>query len=377
MLVTRPDPQRFEGAALRLAREYRALSQQQLAELVGCHPDHVRRLEKGHRRVPDDLLLEALSEVLGFPVVFFLQPAPVGPDARALHYRKRAAATLRKQNSAVARGALLVAIQDLLEEHLDLPGPNFPPCEVVDGSDVEAAAEHCRNTWGVPLDAPIASVVRLLESAGALVGLFADETMKVSGFSWIRGRPLVMSSVDQPPSMARLTLAHECGHLVMHRGKHDADHRQREKEAHRFAGALLVPRAAFWREFPRPSINFDWSALVEFKEHWGLGIQASLMRAKDLEIITAAELRRGFMAISRYGWRRSEPGEVFDPEVPHLLPDALRLVEEELGVNVRRLSERRGLPLDGVVELAGIERPDPEPTPPPNVLPLRARRTGG
>lgn len=68
---------------------------------------------------------------------------------------------------------------------------------------------------------------------------------------------------------------HEVGHLVMHGSSRP---KEMESQANRFATAVLIPRAAFWREFPKQHYRFDWAGLTAMKRRWGVSIQAIVRR---------------------------------------------------------------------------------------------------
>src|SRR6185312_6064885 len=107
-------------------------------------------------------------------------------------------------------------------------------------------------------DGPISNVTWLLENIGAVVArtdLGAAELDGLSRWSDLLGHPCVMlASGDATACRSRFDAAHELGHLILHRAvtpaqsRDPAIHRQLEQQAHRFAGAFLLPKAAFAAE---------------------------------------------------------------------------------------------------------------------------------
>jgi Zn-dependent peptidase ImmA (M78 family) len=355
----------FYGESVTLAREYRGLTKRALAERSLCARETVAEIERGAQ--PSFLMRQALTEALGFPLGFFESPPPRAPGSQRLHFRAGKSASQREQRAAAVRGAVLSRFVDVVGELLSLPSTRLVEVSAASFDDAETAAEATRKAWGISLNAPLTNVSRTLEAAGVLVGsCSADE--RVSGYSWFDGeRPLIMANVKSVVSRKRLTLAHELGHLVMHRGLASGEE-QLETQAFRFAGALLVPRGAFINEFPRPLGRFDWQAMIAFKERWGLSLAASIRRASDLGLLSAAQERKGYIALSRRGWRTSEPGETNQPEVPRLLRHALDVCSRDLGVHGYDLADRMGMPVESLEELVDRKIPEPENEPDDNVV---------
>ena len=73
------------GQWLKQRRKARDLTQEQLADLAGCAPRYVRKLERGERR-PSEQMVKVLAEQLGVPVGQLggiVSLARLGPGAKA------------------------------------------------------------------------------------------------------------------------------------------------------------------------------------------------------------------------------------------------------------------------------------------------------
>ena len=81
------------------------------------------------------------------------------------------------------------------------------------------------------------------ENAGVVVALF-PLSRRVDAFSVGRRRPIIVLNSDDPPSRSVWNVAHELGHLILHR-RSTLDRRHLEEEADKFAAALLLPAQAF------------------------------------------------------------------------------------------------------------------------------------
>jgi Zn-dependent peptidase ImmA (M78 family) len=137
-----------------------------------------------------------------------------------------------------------------------------------------------------------------------------------------------------PGDRFRLTLSHEVAHLVLHARKTELA----EREANRFAGALLFPADDFDLAMTARPLLSDFIAL---KSAWGISVAALVYRAHELGYVDDSRYRA--LQIQMAKWRKNEPG-TFEPAHGQLLP---RLVElnggvdagaADLGVNPRRRS---------------------------------------
>src|SRR5690606_28471233 len=145
-------------------------------------------------------------------------------------------------------------------EYVDYPEVNLPvrdfrDPEQISNADIESAAKECRKLWQLG-SAPIQDLALAAEGAGIIMVREETEITAIEGLSsWseLLGRPIVFLSADKANGFrSRFDLAHEIGHLILHKHTPRAENRDRynqmEKQAHRFAGALLLPAEAFANE---------------------------------------------------------------------------------------------------------------------------------
>ena len=80
----------------------------------------------------------------------------------------------------------------------------------------------------------------------------------------------------------RFTIAHEAGHLILQRKRMPATKKMREEEAHRFAGAFLLPL-----KDAKTVLNpkMELRDFVEIKAGWGIAISALITREARMGII--------------------------------------------------------------------------------------------
>ena len=187
-------------------------------------------------------------------------------------------------------------------------------------------------------------MTRVLENAGAVVVHFDDLTERIDALSMARRRPIVVRSMAKAAgARLRFDLAHEAAHLIMHQGIVTGDS-VTEGEAHRFAGAFLIPRSAFAREFPRTRRALDWNALFAMKLRWKVSVRAIARRAFDLGLIDAAQYRTANIQLVKTGQAKTERyDDRIVVEEPELLNSAVAWLTKRDGVALHRLLSELGI----------------------------------
>lgn len=195
-------------------------------------------------------------------------------------------------------------------------------------ADIDAAAAEVRYMLGVGEDEPILNLTSAVERAGVCLTPVYDDPIRVSkspkrvdGLSaWVdhTAQPVIGINPESSGDRFRLTLAHELGHLVMHRSPTECT----EDEAFLFASVLLVPTEQFDELIPNRPMMRHFEAL---KRTWGVSIAAGVYRAHELGKLDDDRYRSLQMQMAK--WRHREPGE-FEPRLGRLLD---RLIEHQGG----------------------------------------------
>lgn len=357
----------FNGTRLTVARELAGLSMSDLARRVDASRQSIQFLERGARN-PSPELVHALAEELGFLDTFFEKSMDERPIEEACSFRRRSTARVWMRRQAVAHAALVHQLTTELQDQyrVKFPALDIPATEVRSLWEIDAAAELCRERWAVGTG-PIANMTRLVERAGVVVCDTIDQD-EIDAVSWHGPRPIMVQSVSkQSPSRSRFDLAHELGHIVLHRASPSVTQAE-EREADRFASALLLPATSFRREFPRAE-RLHWPALFDLKARWGVSIAAIVRRAYDLGLITAAKYRSAYVQIRARGWHRGEPNEP-EPEHPEALPNAVKAVLRRGKTSFHGLAVELGWPDWRLGRLTGIANESS------SVVPFRAPTDG-
>lgn len=345
----------FHGERLRLARVALGLTLDQVGAKVSATRQYLNQLEQG-LKFPTSEMIEALAAALGVAPRFFALPAEAGIRPEQCHFRKQRTTPVSVVSQVVARGTLLDGFVRRLDRELDLPPVTFPDIAVETLAEVEGAGEEARRHWGLGTG-PISSMMRVVENAGAVVSFFGGVSERVDALSIDCRRPMIIRSEAKPAACRlRFDLAHETGHLIMHRGIQTGD-TATEDQANRFASAFLLPRSSFIHEFPRTRW-LDWTRIFELKLRWKVSAAAILRRAYDLRMISADQYRTGHIHLSKTGQRRFEQyDDVIQAERPELLPAAMRALEAAFPGSVERIAGETGLETEMFAHVSGLELP--------------------
>lgn len=344
------------------------LSLEELGGAVGNSRQFIHQLETGANK-PTDELRDALASVLSVTPGFFVTAAENPVREEDCHFRRLASAPRGLVAQTVARGTAVEALVNAVEAQVRLPIVDFPEePRPASAEGVERIAEVARQHWGLGLDGPITSMMRVVENAGAVVVHFDDLTDRIDALSMARRRPIIVrSTAKTAAARLRFDLAHEAAHLIMHQGIMTGDN-VTEGEAHRFAGAFLIPRAAFAKEFPRSRRWLDWGALAAMKLRWKVSMRAIVRRAFDLGLIDAAHYRTANIQLVKTGQAKAEKyDDRIVSEEPELLRAAIGWLTGRDQVSLHHLLAELGMAPALFTRLTG----ETVPALPDNVVPLR------
>jgi Zn-dependent peptidase ImmA (M78 family)/transcriptional regulator with XRE-family HTH domain len=325
---------------LRDARKVACMSQGDLSDLIGVSRQAVSAYEKGDKS-PEPTTFQKIADALDQPVNFFTNADGPGfgtPSTR--FYRKFGAETIRRNEACAVLGDWLVQTAKYFDGFVNYPTASLHDCAPANSSgrysfdEINDIALNLRKHWSLG-PGPISNVLALLESKGIVVCRYEMQGESVEAFSfWNGSRPFVfMASEKEAGARRRYDLAHELGHLVLHRWVEQSELEDKatlkavEGEADKFAGAFLLPSTSF----PNEVYTTRLDAFVPLKERWKVSIQAMVYRCRDLDIIDADQALNLYKQISFRRWRKKEPLD--DPrkipiEQPRLLRRAVELVLE-------------------------------------------------
>ena len=338
-----------------------------LSRESGVSRSTITDLERGDAGTPALRTILRLAEVLQVEPQFFEVVPGDGPPEGAFHLRSRVRSPPKKILKRLrAKAEQFNRITLALEEHAEFPPDTLPRRRASTLPEIEAVAAECRQFMGIPKDAPIRNVTRLIERAGGLVSNYRDEYVKTEAFCWASWRPLIFANLEtgdgRPPQVTRLRscLAHELGHIVLHGGLASGDAR-REEEAWYFASCFLLPRRALRAEFPAARRRIPWTDLWAIKQKWGLPGQMVAYAAAQAGLMSDDLHTRFYKRINHEGWKNREPHEPSGfVEEPEITRSVARALEDELGVTSAEIATQVGLTPAQATEVSGIDVAVPE-----------------
>lgn len=217
---------------------------------------------------------------------------------------------------------------------------------VEQGASVVAAAKF-RSSLGMG-SSPAPNLVRVAEKLGVLVAYGPRQTANIDACSgWVGANPIiVLNPAKGDHYRQRWDMAHELGHLVLHRQSRPPSNRTAEAQAEAFAEALLFPpyNRAMARLKAVVSSSAPFSSLVAFQEEWDISVDALLYR---LSRGARGSLRDA--VIRRQKERediapKSEPvGSARPAEEPTILADAVDELRAEHGAPFASIAWELGL----------------------------------
>ncbi len=333
----------------RRLRTAKGLSQVELAEMVSLSRPGYLKVESGES-IPRSDTLERIAKALNVSIADLVRPV-----ARLEHVR------FRSKKRINSREELLIDVKQRLDaytalaEALDFRKAPVP-VETPKG-DPRAAAEAVRKALlKEHHDEPVRDICGLVESSGyrlLLVTLTSAFREGAEGEDYAEGffglsilgnsnAPAIVVNNFERISIERriFTVAHELGHLHLHRDSYKAsesdEHEQEEREADLFASHFLMPDALFKKEwldaYGQPFID----RVLKVKRIFRVSYKTVLRRLED-EKMEGPDLYPKFFGIYKRRFNRSlkqkeEPKPLEDVDFKQdLLPTLVRKgVENEL-----------------------------------------------
>lgn len=348
----------FNHEMLPLARQYRGLSQAEVATAAGLDQGHYSRIERGLLNgPPSDATKKAIASALDFPVSFFEQSEEINGLPLSVHdpfWRKRV--SLKAVDFKRLHAELNIRIMHMrkyleaISLDSDLPLPRLDADEM---GGAEKVAATLRRAWSIS-DGPIGNLTSYCERAGILV-VHCDFAEKVDGVTMrVRGLPpLIFLNRTAPADRMRHSLAHELGHLIMHTIPTD----DMEEEADTFAGELLAPFAQVKRDLIGVRVTLE--RLLQLKMYWRVSAASLLFKAGKYGFLTSNQSEYLWKQFSARGWRVREPEETqFPIEKPRLYEHVVSLHSTEMGYTAADLMEMLRLNGSELRKLYGIRQPE-------------------
>lgn len=331
----------FVPSRLVQARERAGMPASALARVVRVTRQTIKNYEDGVT-APSAERVQSLASALNEDEAFFYAPPiDVGYSHEGVFFRDAARNRVTDQKAAGRELEGIMELAQVVLKYVNIPDAKIPSLDVpedpreIDSAMIEKAAEQLRSYWNLGFE-PVRNLTRVAELNGTLIQSFVLDYEALDALSiWsdVLERPIVLlNSAKRSAVRSRFDLAHELGHMLLHRSvtpelRSEASyHKFLERQAHQFASALLLP-AETWREEVG---DVTLKGLLRLKPRWKVSVAAQLIRAKSLGMVTDDRYTALQKQLSARGWRRTEPlDESIEAEQPVLIRKATELVAKE------------------------------------------------
>lgn len=350
----------YNGKMVRLARDSRSLSQDELSKLVGEPQTAISAVERNGTN--DINVITKIANALRYPIRLFEFNDSIN-RLSVFYYRKRESFPGKLITELEAKMDIIRKSYDHLLKGVEVNYKGLPAMPATDDKSVEEIAKFARLYFRLD-DGPIDNPINLIEKIGIPVLLFDVPSDKFSGITihTDSNLPIIVLNKNMPNDHQKYTLFHEIGHLIMHvpftdsfdfYEKYSKDKDVIEHEADRFASAFLMPATKAKATFG----YVNYSRLTELKLYWKVSKQAILRRAKDLGIITPEKYKYIYIELSRNGERKKESISI-SIDKPALTKKLVNVYTEHLGYTMKEIAEGIAcLKEDDFANWLGIEEP--------------------
>lgn len=341
---------------LTFAREFRGLSQTELSKNIeGLSQSNLSKFEKGLSTLSEQLQ-EKIIEFLGFPKDFYNKR--IYNVLENSNYRKKSVITKAEILNFELRCKLIGFLVDEMSETLDWPEFKLDPLNVEDGYSVKKIAIHTRKLLNIDPEDPIKDIYTLLERAGIITyEIEANEKFDGISFTSKNGYPIVLVNKSFSNDRKRFTIAHELGHIIMHNERNFIlpDYKTdkiKETEANQFASEFLMPES----EIKNSLLGITLKDLTPLKTYWLTSMASILRRALDLGCIDKNKYTNFNIELSRLGYKRIEPVNVYI-DSPTVFKKGYSLFKSELGYSDEEFAKAFNLPIEVINEIFNQNKP--------------------
>ncbi|WP_017851092.1 helix-turn-helix domain-containing protein [Leptospira interrogans serovar Szwajizak] len=354
---------KFLGFRLKEAREIRNLT---LSD-VAIHLDNITKQAisqyESNNIQPSQNKLVQLIDLLGLPSQYFSKERPFSKnDIGVANFRKLASATKSAREVVKIKSLWFAEAVFILKNYINFPALNIPKFSIPDEfanleqerKQIENFANELRKYWNLG-QGPIENMVRTLENNGVFVSRFGfDENLDAFSICVDNDAFIILGNANTTYFRSRLDAAHELGHLLLHSHltQEEVDnpliHEMIERQAFYFGAAFLIPADALQKELI--SLNIDF--LIRLKKRWKVSIQALVMRAYHLNLISKSQKDYFFRTFTD---RKNEPlDKEYTLEAPLLFRYAFNLLKSNEGIYIRDLLDEIAYDEKTIIELLGI-----------------------
>jgi Zn-dependent peptidase ImmA (M78 family) len=207
----------FYGERVRQVREMHRITQQALVEMVPTLTQPRLSRTESDLAEPDPETIALLAATLGVTTEFFRRPPIPCLAAQSPQLRARSRLTRREKTSALQWARLIgEAYEQLTRTAKPLPVRIEPD----DHAAPAKAARTLRLQLGFGANEPLPYLLLAAERLGVRILGIPHSTDALDAFcAWQGQTPVIGVLGNVPGDRLRFSVAHELGHLILHRGK--------------------------------------------------------------------------------------------------------------------------------------------------------------
>lgn len=360
----------FNGLRLRDIREANGWSRHDLADHLEVSEQTVWQYEVGEI-VPRFQILVQLTTLFGVSVKYFQEKNLIAQrfDERHVAYRANLRSSAKKSRNELAFLNRASDLLDSLTTNVSFPNENIKQLQkatVQLRRDAEVTIDQIANMVRVKLgiDNNNSNLMESIENAGVFVieRNLHEDIDAYSSWSQDDIPFIVLENGKFSGTRRNFDLAHELGHLLMHRDwnfsmEAPKEYRKAEQEANDFAAAMLMPadllETLIKTVVVRPTIPDQY---LPIKVKLNVSLAAIGVRATRLGILNGTQERYFFASMARKKYRKREPEE---NKIPYVRPGRIRaIVEAQVNANpdfLNKLLSKKGIKQEYFEESLGIE----------------------
>jgi Zn-dependent peptidase ImmA (M78 family)/DNA-binding XRE family transcriptional regulator len=287
----------------------------QLAALLRITKQAISKYEHG-KSIPSSDILDKIVRTLNVPRSYLVKDdVPLNFRCSALFFRTMSSTT--KGNAEYADIISRWCYEILCG--MDIHKKNEFVFPYVDAKlTIQEKTIRLRHQWNRGT-LPIKNMTALLENNGFYVFVIDSAELKTDAYSRIiNGIPIIVLNKKKGTAVRqRFSLAHELGHLILHRELSGTDFTVRsdelEHEANLFAEYFLMPVDGFGNSVIVPKLE----RFVSLKKTWGVSVAAMIYHCGQIGLINSHRTKSLQIQMSKQGWNKNEPlDDEIDFEVP-------------------------------------------------------------
>jgi Zn-dependent peptidase ImmA (M78 family)/transcriptional regulator with XRE-family HTH domain len=351
---------------IKRARESRGYSMKELGEVLGVTKQMVANYESGSNE-PSTATLFKLIQVLQYPLSYFQKTVNSRPIPAPTFFRSRKTTPVKiKQAARIMAQTYYDEVDSYIRNFINFPqvSPDFTYfCDSkrkYSLEEIEDITVRLRGLWELGIG-PIINLTAILQEKGCVILKLKVRDRKVDAFSINTDQApyIFVSSTDQSAVRLRFDLAHELGHLILHRyySEEDLDDKElydtMEDEANYFAGSFLLPRVSFSQDVHSSSINH----FLLLKKKWKVSISSMIYRCANLSLLSDNQLTylKNQMT-ERVYWRHEPFDDVWEMDKPFMHKQAIKLLLESKVLTLSQLRDDLSLQPEELEEALFLDK---------------------